>query len=90
MHSWLSPVCVGFESGNKSSRTSKGATVEQAREFMKNCKRLALLFMATSLLGCPVTPETRELKFAQELDCETIQVSLAHAYPGTDFYNFRS
>jgi len=37
-----------------------------------------------------VNAETIEetLKFAQELDCETIQVSLAHAYPGTDFYNF--
>jgi len=38
----------------------------------------------------PGDAETIEetLKFAQELDCETIQVSLAHAYPGTDFYNF--
>jgi len=37
---------------------------------MKNCKRLALLFMATSLWVAGETPETIEetLKFAQELD----------------------
>jgi hypothetical protein len=28
------------------------------------------------------------MDFARELDCETIQVSIAHAYPGTELYNF--
>jgi len=48
--------------------------------------------MATSLLVAGETPETIEetFKFAQELDCETIQVSLAHAYPGTDFTTLSS
>jgi radical SAM superfamily enzyme YgiQ (UPF0313 family) len=37
--------------------------------------------------------ETREtikrtIAFAKELDVETIQVSLAHAYPGTELYDF--
>ena len=27
-------------------------------------------------------------KDAKTLDCETIQVSVAHAYPGTEFYDF--
>src|SRR5207248_10207212 len=43
------------------------------------------------ILGLP--GETREtikktIAFAKELDVETIQVSLAHAYPGTELYDF--
>src|SRR5213078_4506153 len=42
-------------------------------------------------LGLP--GETREsiqntIKFAKRLDVETIQVSIAHAYPGTEFYEY--
>jgi len=37
--------------------------------------------------------ETREtinntINFAKELDVETIQVSVAHAYPGTELYDY--
>jgi len=37
--------------------------------------------------------ETREsirntIDFAKQLDCETIQVSIAHAFPGTEFFDF--
>jgi len=28
------------------------------------------------------------IRFARELDCETIQVSIAHAFPGTEFFDF--
>ena len=28
------------------------------------------------------------IDFAKSLDCETIQVSLAHPYPGTEFYDY--
>ena len=43
------------------------------------------------ILGLP--GETKEsirntINFAKTLDCETIQVSIAHAYPGTEFYDF--
>jgi radical SAM superfamily enzyme YgiQ (UPF0313 family) len=43
------------------------------------------------ILGLP--GETREsihntIKFAKSLDVETIQVSIAHAFPGTEFYDF--
>ena len=43
------------------------------------------------ILGLP--GETREtinntIDFAKELDVETIQVSVAHAYPGTELYDF--
>ena len=84
---------VGFESGNPQilKNIKKGATVEQAREFMKNCKKAGIVVHGDFIIGLPgETPETIEqsLQFAKELDCETIQVSIAHAYPGTDFYNF--
>ena len=42
-------------------------------------------------MGLPgETKETieRTMKFAEDLDCETIQVSIAHAYPGTELYDF--
>ncbi len=43
------------------------------------------------ILGLPgETKETirKTIDFAKELDVETIQVSLAHAYPGTELYDF--
>ena len=43
------------------------------------------------ILGLPgETKESirRTIDFAKELDCETIQVSLAHAYPGTELYDY--
>ena len=43
------------------------------------------------ILGLP--GETREsirntIEFAKQLDCETIQVSIAHAFPGTEFFDY--
>jgi len=84
---------VGYESGNPQilKNIKKGATVEQAREFTKNCKKAGIVIHGDFIIGLPgETPETIEetLKFAQELDCETIQVSIAHAFPGTELYDF--
>ncbi|MGH9826927.1 MAG: hopanoid biosynthesis associated radical SAM protein HpnJ, partial [Blastocatellia bacterium] len=83
---------VGFESADPQilKNIKKGATVQQAREFMKNCKKAGIVVHGDYIIGLPgETPETIEqtVKFAQELDCETIQVSIAHAYPGTELYN---
>ncbi len=33
-------------------------------------------------------PSATPVNFAKELDCETIQVSIAHPYPGTEFYDY--
>ena len=49
------------------------------------------MFHGDFILGLPV--ETKEsirntINFAKTLDCETIQASIAHAYPGTEFYDF--
>jgi hopanoid biosynthesis associated radical SAM protein HpnJ len=86
-------LIVGFESGDPQilANIKKGATVEQAHSFMKNCKKLGLVVHGDFIIGLPgETPETikRTMQFAEQLDCETIQVSIAHAYPGTAFDDY--
>src|SRR5215469_14239901 len=68
-----------------------GATIEMAERFTANCKKLGLLIHGDYIIGLP--GETREsirktIDFAKRLDTETIQVSIAHAYPGTEFYEY--
>jgi hopanoid biosynthesis associated radical SAM protein HpnJ len=84
---------VGFESGDAQilKNIKKGATLEMARAFVKNCKRVGIRVHGDFIIGLP--GETKEsiqktIDFAKELDCETIQVSLAHAYPGTELYSY--
>ena len=65
--------------------------MERARQFTKDCHKLGLKVHGDFILGLPgETKETirRTIDFAKELDVETIQVSVAHAYPGTEFYDF--
>jgi radical SAM superfamily enzyme YgiQ (UPF0313 family) len=86
-------LIVGFESGDPQilKNIKKGATIEQAHEFMKNCKRLGIHVHGDFIIGLPgETHETieRTVKFAEKLDCETIQVSIAHSYPGTEFDDY--
>ena len=86
-------LVVGFESGNDHvlKNIKKGITVAQSREFMKNCRELGLTVHGDYIIGLPGdTLESIEqtMKFAEELDCETIQVSIAHPFPGTEFYNY--
>jgi radical SAM superfamily enzyme YgiQ (UPF0313 family) len=67
----------------------KGATVEMGREFAKNCKKLGILIHGDFIIGLPgETKESiqRTIDFARELDAETIQVSIAHAFPGTEMH----
>ncbi|MBK7994621.1 MAG: hopanoid biosynthesis associated radical SAM protein HpnJ [Blastocatellia bacterium] len=85
-------LIVGFESGDDQilKNIKKGTNVEMARKFMKNCKKLGIVVHGDFILGLPgETKETveRTIKFAKEIDCETIQVSIAHAYPGTEMYD---
>ncbi len=86
---------VGFESGDPTilKNIKKGATVEKAREFMCYCKELGLVVHGDFQVGLPgETPETieRTIRFAMELDPETIQVSITHPYPGTEFHDYVS
>jgi hopanoid biosynthesis associated radical SAM protein HpnJ len=84
-------LLVGFESGNQQILNSirKGIRVDRAREFVKNCKQLGIKIHGTFILGLP--GETRQtmrqtMEYARELDVDTIQVSLAAPYPGTELY----
>src|SRR5579863_6981562 len=86
---------VGFESGDDQilKNIKKGATVEMARTFMKNCKKVGIKVHGDFIIGLPgETAETiqKTIDFAKELDCEIIQVSLAHAMPGTELYDSMS
>jgi len=86
-------LIVGYESGDAQilKNIKKGATVERARQFTKDCHKLGLVVHGDFILGLPgETHETirNTIKFAKELDVETIQVSMAHAYPGTELYDF--
>ena len=85
-------LIVGYESGDPQilKNIKKGATVERARQFTKDCHKLGLVIHGDFILGLPgETHETidRTIAFAKELDVETIQVSVGHAYPGTEFYD---
>jgi radical SAM superfamily enzyme YgiQ (UPF0313 family) len=86
-------LIVGYESGDQQilKNIKKGATVEGARRFTKDAHNLGLTIHGDFIVGLP--GETREtlrntIDFAKQLDVETIQVSLGHAYPGTEFYEY--
>jgi hopanoid biosynthesis associated radical SAM protein HpnJ len=86
-------LVVGFESGDSTilKNIKKGATIEQALDFMKNCRRLGLMVHGDFQIGHP--GETREtiektIRFAMQLDPDTIQVSISHPFPGTQFYDY--
>ncbi len=86
-------LIVGYESGDPQilKNIKKGATVERARQFTKDCHKLGLVIHGDFILGLPgETHETiaNTIKFAKELDVETIQVSVAHAYPGTELHEY--
>jgi radical SAM superfamily enzyme YgiQ (UPF0313 family) len=84
-------LLVGYESGNQQilNNIKKGVRVDLAREFTANCRALGIVIHGTFILGLPgETAETIEesIKYACALNVDTIQVSLAAAYPGTELY----
>ena len=86
-------LIVGYESGDQQilKNIKKGATVERARQFTKDCQKLGLGVHGDFILGLPGETKgtiRRTIDFAKELDVETIQVSVAHAYPGTELYDY--
>ena len=86
-------LIVGYESGDQQilKNIKKGATIERARQFTKDCHKLGLVIHGDFIMGLPgETHETIDttIAFAKELDVETIQVSVAHAYPGTELYDY--
>src|SRR5207249_9943727 len=86
-------LIVGYESGDQQilKNIKKGATVERARQFTNDYHKLGLVIHGDFIMGLPgETHETinNTIAFAKELDVETIQVSVAHAYPGTELYDY--
>jgi hopanoid biosynthesis associated radical SAM protein HpnJ len=86
-------LIVGYESGDPQilKNIKKGATIDMAERFTANCKKLGLVVHGDFIVGLP--GETQEsirktIDFAKKLDNETIQVSIAHPYPGTEFYAY--
>lgn len=84
-------LLVGYESGNQKilNNIKKGIRLDIAKEFTKNCRKLGIIIHGTFILGLP--GETKEtiketIRFACGLDVDTIQVSLAAPYPGTELY----
>jgi radical SAM superfamily enzyme YgiQ (UPF0313 family) len=84
-------LLVGYESGNDQIliNIKKGVRIDIAREFSRNARDLGIKIHGTFILGLPgETPETiqQTIRFACDIDPETIQVSLAAPYPGTELY----
>jgi len=82
---------VGYESGNEQilKNIKKGVTLDEMRRFTKACHDAGVVIHGTFVLGLPVeSKETIEesIRFAQELDVFSLQVSLAAPYPGTELY----
>ena len=85
-------LLVGYESGSQAilNNVKKGVRLDTARRFTREAKALGITIHGTFILGLP--GETREtiaetIRFAREIDPDTIQVSLAAPYPGTALYD---
>ena len=79
-------LLVGYESGNQQilNNIKKGIRLDIARQFTKDAKELGVTIHGTFILGLPgETPETinETIRFACDIEPETIQVSLAAPYP---------
>src|SRR5438552_18382008 len=79
---------VGYESGSQTilNNIKKGIRVDVARRFTRDAHALGIVIHGTFIVGLP--GETREtiedtIRYACEIDPDTIQVSIAAPYPGT-------
>ena len=84
-------LLVGYESGNQQilHNIKKGMLRRRRPRFTKDCHELGIVIHGTFILGLPgETKETIEetIRFANEINPHTIQVSLAAPYPGTFLY----
>ena len=84
-------LLVGYESGDQEilDNIKKGLRLDVARRFTRDCHALGVTIHGTFILGLP--GETREtiaetIRYAREIDPDTVQVSIAAPYPGTAMY----
>ncbi|HAH07913.1 MAG TPA: hopanoid biosynthesis associated radical SAM protein HpnJ [Elusimicrobia bacterium] len=85
-------LLVGYESGVQQilNNVHKGVRLDIARQFTRDCRSLGVVIHGTFILGLPgETKETIQetIRYACDLDVETIQVSLAAPYPGTELFS---
>jgi hopanoid biosynthesis associated radical SAM protein HpnJ len=86
-------LIVGYETGDAQilKNIKKGATLEMAERFTNNCRKLGLLVHGDFIVGLPGESSDsirRTIDFAKRMDVDTIQVSIAHPYPGTEFHSY--
>jgi radical SAM superfamily enzyme YgiQ (UPF0313 family) len=84
-------LLVGYESGSQAilNNVRKGVRLDVAREFTRNARGLGIAIHGTFILGLPgeTTGTIQEtIRYACEIEPDTIQVSLAAPYPGTELY----
>jgi hopanoid biosynthesis associated radical SAM protein HpnJ len=84
-------LLVGYETGNQAilNNVKKGVRIDTARAFTRTAKRLGIKIHGTFIMGLPgETAETIEetIRFAMDIDPDTLQVSLAAPYPGTTLH----
>ena len=86
-------LIVGYESGDQQilKNIKKGATIDMAERFTGNCQEAWPGGSWRLHRGPP--GESRDtlrntIDFAKKMDVETIQVSIAHPYPGTEFFDY--
>ena len=88
-------IIVGFESGDdhilKNIKKGGAITVDRMRKFAADAKRAGLQIHGDFIIGLP--GETRETidstrRFLNEIRPHTLQVSVAHPFPGTEFYDW--
>ncbi len=86
-------LVVGFETGDPQvlKNIRKGATLELGRRLVRWCRELGIQVHGTFMVGLPGETKASleaSMRFACELDPDTIQVSLATPYPGTEFFDW--
>jgi len=89
----LRSCAVGFESADEQTLNDmrKGISLDRARQFMDEAKRLGLLVHGCFMVGFPgETKESMEgtLRYAVELEPDSAQFYPVFPYPGTEAYNW--
>jgi hopanoid biosynthesis associated radical SAM protein HpnJ len=81
-------LLVGYESGNQQilNNVKKGIRLDNARRFTRDAKALGIKIHGTFIFGLPgETMETIQetIRFARDIDPDTVQASIAAPYAGT-------
>jgi anaerobic magnesium-protoporphyrin IX monomethyl ester cyclase len=84
-------ILFGVESGSQHilDNIKKRITVEQVKKTFKLCRKVEIKTHATFMIGLPgETKGTIEesIDLAKQLNCDTIQVSVAQPFPGTPWH----